>query len=487
MHLDRFEIRDHRSVWGPPLELRLAHDVTAIVGPNRAGKSNLVRALAAAVDPGVPVELQRDRPVRRPDAIPEVTLRFRGRERGGDRRAEAVVAWPGGERVVAVAPEEDREALPVGPGRVVYAASDTTLEQLVAHHREHLGDAAGLTEVLRAHIGRIVPEVDTVVLDGPTVTVRDTEGFPLSRDSGIRAAGAVALARHLADRGVELGCTIVENPEVWLHPAAQEAMRDCLDELAVATDAPVVITTGSPFVTPRSATSRVIAVAKDVVGRTRFVGAARGDEPQSALLGGLFHDPGLAAVLDRTSRISEDTAGVLVVEGGTDEAYLRLAAERLGRAGLLERLVITPAGGAMAAALQAIVQRAESTVPLLVLLDNDDPGRRAKETLTGRFDFDNRRQVMTYAEVIPDHPVGAEAEDLFDWRLVGRFVEERGAGSTRGQRILRADEWHYDLTSASKSAFVGWLDEHVERRHLARWGALLDLLADRLGPGAADR
>jgi hypothetical protein len=70
-----------------------------------------------------------------------------------------------------------------------------------------------------------------------------------------------------------------------------------------------------------------------------------GDGPQAHLLGGLLRDAGLANVLDRVGRVPADTRAVLVVEGGTDEAYLRLAADRLGRREVLEGRGDLPSAG----------------------------------------------------------------------------------------------------------------------------------------------
>jgi 5S rRNA maturation endonuclease (ribonuclease M5) len=472
VHLDRFWIRDLRSVWGEPLEVRLGRDVTALVGPNRSGKSTVVRGLVAALAPDLEFDPARELPAGRPDAVPEVTLRFIGRYDGHGAVEDRTVTWMSGQRVVQGGGEVD--------GPVVHAGPEDTPTDVVARLL-HLADPGGLVGDLERALATVLPDLGEVRLDGARVVVRDRAGFDVPTASGVRAATAMGLARHLAMRGIEPAATVIEHPEAWLHPAAQEATRDGLEALAVETDAPVVITTESPFLTPRGPRSRVVALAKDPAGRTRFVGAADGDEPQAPLLGGLFRDPGFGAVLDRTSRIPSDVAAVLIVEGGTDEAYLRAAARALGRERLLDDLVIDPAGGAMAAALRAIVLRAESEVPLLVLLDNDDPGRRAKDTLTSRFGFDNRRQVTTYAEVVPDHPVGTEAEDVFAWRFVERFVAEQGDHAIRGKRLLRRDEWHFDLSQSAKSAFVAWVDEHVRPEHLERWATLLDVLAERLG------
>jgi putative ATP-dependent endonuclease of the OLD family len=223
-----------------------------------------------------------------------------------------------------------------------------------------------------------------------------------------------------------------------------------------------------------------VALAQDAEGRTGVVGSAAGDAPQASLLGGLLRDAGLAGVLDRLALVPPGTRAVLVVEGGTDEAYLRLAADRLGRTDVLEDVVILPSSGAMGAALAAIVLRAEVAIPTVVLLDHDDAGRRARDTLVSRFDFSRAREVVTYADVVEGGPPGVEAETLFAPELLRRFVSSHGPGTTTGERI-HGEVVTVVLTSAGKSAFVGWAQSHARADDLERWGALLDLLAERLG------
>lgn len=484
MRLDRVRVSDHRTVWGEPLDLRLGTAVTVLVGPNLAGKSNLARAVAAALDDRVPFELERERPAGRPDLEPAVELHYHDRTHGRPHDATVSVSWPLGQRVVDVRPGTE-----VVDGRPVLAWADDRPADVLARLADVLADEdpVSLAADLLPTLQRVLPEVARLELvdgAGGPVAVADRLGFPVA-DHVVRATFAAALAAHLVRRGEDLPGIIVEEPEAFLHPAAQEVLRDELLEVGIAADAPVLVTTESPFVVPRDADTRVVAVARDPSGRTRVVGEARGDEPQAPLLGGLFRDGGIAAVLDRTMRIPSDVVGVVVVEGGTDEAYLGIAAQALGRAEDVARLAVEPAGGALPAALQAVVLRAETDLPVLVLLDNDDAGRRAKQTLVSRFGFTNRTEVTTYAEVVPDHPLGTEAEDLFDWRLVERFVEEMGDEAIRGKRVLRADEWHFDLSLAAKSAFVGWVREHAGPEHCARWGALLELLAERIGAVSA--
>jgi hypothetical protein len=475
VRLTTARIRDVRSVWGPPLDVPIGPRVTVLVGPNRAGSSNVAWAIIAALDPAVRFRPGRDLPRdhgRATAARPAVRLTW-------DDRRRTTVSWDRDSAERSVAGWE------IPDGRVVSSHIHETPRDVLRRLDDvvelHAGGA--LTVTIGETCRRVVPEVaEVVVRDDLAVEVRDDLGTPLPVPE-VRALVTVGIARHLAAIGASPTATLIEAPEAFLHPAAQETVARLLVDLAVETDAPVLVTTSSPFAVPRVAEATVVSLARDASGRTGLVGSARGDETQARLLGGLLRDNGLAAVLDRVGEVAPGTRGVLIVEGGTDEAYLRIAAARLGRARSLEGIVIRPAGGAMAAALAAVILRAETDVPLLVLLDHDDPGRRARDTLVSRFRFDRSREVLTYADVFHGGPLGVEAETLFDIGLVRRFVRERGPSAARGERVLHTLE-HVDLTSSGKSAFVGWLEAHADPEHLGRWEDLLDLLDDRFAAGA---
>jgi hypothetical protein len=473
-----------------PFRLELGRDLTALVGPNGAGTTTVARALAAACDEAVsPPWEGADRPV---GSDPEVVLTFRGRVDGADLELERTVTWRAGGRLVA-----DSRSVPdvcAPPARVVAAPVGCTPPALLARHATLLTEvglgAADLGAPLTEAVAVVLPHVAGVVVEGPlddpSVTVLDGAGGPLLSTTGSRSR---PLAEAVLVAGGELAAVVVEEPEASLHPAAQEVLRGLLGRLAVEADAPVLVTARSPFALPRGADDRVVALARDDTGRTHVVGTAAGDEPHAPLLGGLLRDPGLGGVLDRAATLPAGTRGVLLVEGGTDEAYLRIAAAALGREADLDGIHVQPAGGAMAVALQAIVLRAESDLPLLALLDDDEQGRRGRDTLRSRFGFDRRRQVTSYGEFVPDHPSGTEAEDMFDHRLVARFVAEQGPRSVRAVWELRrgpdGPELHHDLTPAAKSAFVGWVRAHATAADVPRWGLLLDALQDRLVPPTA--
>lgn len=468
--LTAVRIRDLRSVWGPPLEVPLGRHVTVLVGPNRAGTSNLAWAIAVALDPARRYRPARDRP-RSHDGHPQVQLVHADGHRGRVRWDPAT-----GERHVEG---------PVPQGHVVLARVHETPRDLLRRAPLDLADAGERTGLATAVLDvarSLLPEVaDVEVPPDLAVTVHDDLGstLPVPETRGMVALG---LAHHLATRGVPPVAVVVEGPDAFLHPAAQEVVAEQLVTTAAALDVPVVITTASPFAIPRVADATVVAVARDAGGRTDLVGSAPGDATQARLLGGLLRDAGLAAVLDRVGQIPPDTRAVLIVEGGTDEAYLHTAARVLGREEVLADVVIRPSGGAMGAALAAIVLRAELEVPLLVLLDHDDAGRRARSTLVSRFGFDRQQEVLTYADVFDGHPVGVEAETLVDLELLRRFVRERGRSASHGERTIHGIR-QVPLTSSGKAAFVTWLAAHGQPRHLTRWEALLDLLADRLPPG----
>ncbi|WP_052665388.1 hypothetical protein [Nitriliruptor alkaliphilus] len=466
-------LRDVRSVWGPPVAVPLGRGLTVLVGANRSGTSNVAWAFAAALDPSLTFSPGRDVPRRRRGhAAPGATLQF-------GSGSEVSVHWDPVDGTRTTTGD-------VPSGHVVWAPIDRTATDLVAAAPLDLGDAT-----VRNHLAAEVARVAQVVLPGIVevaidaagrVTVRDDLGSEIAAPE-IRAIVAVGLARALVDAGRAPAALVVEAPEVFLHPAGQETVADLLVAVSIETRTPVVTTTTSPFAIPRTSETTVVALARDVVGRTDVAGTALGDASQARLLGGLLRDAGLAAVLDRVSALPPSTRGVLIVEGGTDEAYLRQVAETLGRGDTLVDLAIRPAGGAMAAAAAAIVLRAESEVPVLVLLDNDAPGRRALETLVSRFGFERRREVMTYADVFEGGPQGVEAETLFDQGLLRRFVRERGPASSHGELRLPQGLPHLDLTSSGKSAYVGWLRTHARPEHLDRWRALLDLIDERFPDG----
>jgi putative ATP-dependent endonuclease of OLD family len=202
------------------------------------------------------------------------------------------------------------------------------------------------------------------------------------------------------------------------------------------------------------------------------------------LLGGLFKDAAVPDILERVAKIPSGARGVVVVEGTTDETYLRLAARVARRPDLVDDLYITPAGSAERVVVQSVLLKQQTARPLLALLDNDEPGRNAMRALTGRFAFQNRREVLTIDQALPDIPASfpAEAEDLFPSPLMQQFVDEEGEETVLAGKCRRPDgAWHYDFNGTGKELIVGFLERAATPRHVTGWIALLQLIRQRMG------
>lgn len=276
-----------------------------------------------------------------------------------------------------------------------------------------------------------MPSVSSIEETLSNVTIHLTDAVETSlgaKGTGVRGGVMVAMLRYLADYGKRSMVFAVEEPEAFLHPGAQEELRDDLEGLAERPDVTLMVTTHSPFVVSRQAKSKLVSLAKDAQGRTRIVGQARGPETHFSLLGGLFRDAALPDILSRSAALPTGTRAVLLVEGTTDEEFLRLAAERAKRPELLAGLHIIPAGGVDRLVVEAALTKAQTPLPVLALFDNDDVGRAGRDNLKKRFHFHGTKEVMTYGEVLTGNVDGVEAEDVFPVR------SSRPSWTTRGSR-----------------------------------------------------
>lgn len=81
MKLTRVEVKSYRSLFTEPDDqrgfvLELADGMNALIGPNNVGKSNLLRAVALALDPNSPFDREADMPGRMQWGLPRITLSF---------------------------------------------------------------------------------------------------------------------------------------------------------------------------------------------------------------------------------------------------------------------------------------------------------------------------------------------------------------------------------------------------------------------------
>lgn len=72
------------------------------------------------------------------------------------------------------------------------------------------------------------------------------------KGTGVRGGVLVAMLQYLAEQSKRSLVLAVEEPEAFLHPGAQEAIRDELVALARRVDVTLLVTTHSPYVISRT-------------------------------------------------------------------------------------------------------------------------------------------------------------------------------------------------------------------------------------------
>lgn len=366
------------------------------------------------------------------------------------------------------------------------------------------GLLATLRTRLSQEINELFPEVEDVELEpnvrdledtltGMQVRISDSAITDLAdKGTGVRGGLIIAMLQHLAAASKRSMVFAVEEPESFLHPAAQEGLRDDIEELALRRDVSLLVTTHSPNVISRRSEAKLIAVAKSTSGRTYVRSTASGDEPLGVSLHGLFRSSLMVGFLERAARSVPDERGVLVVEGETDRSWLHLAAKRSGRLDLLDGLTVvaagdgleSEAGGAALAAMQALVLQSTSEHPVSVLLDNDEHGRHSMELLA---QVNNKtkqwkvgKRVLCYHSVFNkgnNKHFEYEAEDLWPDDLHEEFLQIPGNDTHLAEKVARPKPeggYHYGYHSKAKPELAVFLEERVESHHCTLWIEMLE-------------
>ncbi len=570
MKLAAIEVRSFRSLFvdasDTPFRLELAEGMNALVGPNNCGKSNVLRAVALALDPHWPCERVRDRATGVSTGSPRVTLEFAcdaktSVENTLLRRVEEyersllgpgkktyasegtlllTVTFPGGEqgessrldsfliRGVGARPgDPEKRQRAVAQFRkalqFIMLESGQSLESMLtgrfreilhtviqAHLRDQFDSAerkrlgfiedlqgdllAPLQNRIEGVLTQLFPEITDVSLvpSVPSidetlsnVAINLTDAVPTAlaaKGTGVRGAVLVAMLRYLAEYSKRSMVFAVEEPEAFLHPGAQEELRDDLEGLAERPDVTLLVTSHSPFVVSRQPKSKLVALAKDAQGRTRIVGQARGPETHFSLLGGLFRDAALPDILARSAAMPPGTRAVLLVEGRTDADFLGLAAERARRPELVAGLHIIPCGGAEHLVVEAALTKAQTPLPVMALFDNDEIGRAMRESLRKRFSFHKTRELMHYGEVLSGNVDGIEAEDLFPTALIQAFVDDQGEQTVvKTKTYLPDGQCRFDLNLTGKDLIAEFVRQHATEADVERWVHLMELIWSRMG------
>jgi len=338
--------------------------------------------------------------------------------------------------------------------------------------------AAIFPEVNNVELRPNIPQIDATIAN-LSIEISDSAVTDLaSKGTGVRGGVIAAMFRYLAKHSHHSMVFAVEEPESFLHPAAQEGLRNSLEHLAERDEITVIATTHSPFMVPRRADAKLFALAKDASGATRVNAMARGDEPQATLIGGLFRDPQVSYVLDAVGQVPPDAEGVLVVEGTTDVSFLRTAARVLDRRSL-DGVHLMASTGASAAATQAVVMQAASGVTVCSLFDNDDTGRVAFDRLRGSTfkRLIKRNSVLNYRLAFPrlNAELPFEAEDLFSSELqldfASRFPEDMIDVLYHAPGVI-----HLTFPHVLKEEFASFVKDRAKPEDCERWHLIFDAL-----------
>ena len=542
----------------------LCDGYTVIVGRNNCGKSNVLRAIALALDPDFPFDKASDLPAQKVWAWPTVTLVFgvpghtgpektllkyaeayeRSVKKGarvqtyatdgqvhlqvqysgsgdGYRRTERIkIKGVGGRQGSA----EDREKVLRQLRSVVHFVlleSGQSLEAMLEgrfkeilhsvirdHLRAELDQARAdrgeyvrklqdeLLAPLRIQVAEqlagVFPEITATELSPGvsdveraiaevTIQLTDSASTPLSRKgTGVRGGVLIAMLRYLAAQTRRTMIFAVEEPEAFLHPAAQRALSRDLLSLGMQRDVSLIATTHSPFMVPRHSDLKVIALDKDMAGRTRVLAEGLGAERSTELLGPLFGDLASAAIFERTTEFDPSTNAVVLVEGETDCTYLRACVTATGRTDLVDGLVIESVNGTTNLLARVSQLLAVAPCHVVALLDNDEEGRKAQKLIKDSLKLRPKEQVLHYGEFF-DAAYRWEAEDLFPASVLTEWIGVVGEDLLVAKERRPDGEWHYDLNTVGKASFAAWIEGRSDAAPFARWIEVLEAIQAAVG------
>ena len=339
-----------------------------------------------------------------------------------------------------------------------------------------LGQLAEVMEEIHdVKVKPFVPDLEET-LSKASIFVADSAETPLgNKGTGVRGTFLVALMGYLARHSKRSLILAVEEPESFLHPHAQEELRDDLVRLAKRKDVTLLVTTHSPFVLPHSEHAIITPLRKQPDGRTDFDKQISGDSPHAPAVSCLFGETITPWVLDAVEKLKGNARAVLMVEGETDKFYLEHAAEVAGRSDLLKGLDIRYGEGACKAAVGAILlrQMMGQDGPIIVLLDSDEHGKSAASLLKKKFHW-HGGDVLTYRKwrTLEPATVPVEAEDMLPEDLLEGFAKKHPAYLAEKMQF-KDGTFHYGFTQDGKGHFVSYVEKKMQAAHAA---TLIDIL-----------
>ena len=537
--LRQVAIKNFRSLFGSaPAKIELGDGVNTLLGPNNAGKSNVLKALALALHEDADFSKDRDVPATMLHARPSISLTFRVKPtespertllKHAQRYEESVGVAPGETYasdqmiVLRVKYQQERRQEFLGARGRGDRRGDETLndralaqlrkcirfvlvksgEDLETFRRGRFNDVlrSVLSEQLRKELNdaesqrktyisklqkgllsklqdrlleeskTLFPEITGIdlipsvrpideTIGGAGIVVHDgAETDLIEKGTGVRGGLLVSMLRYLADHSKRSLVFAVEEPESFLHPAAQHGVRRELETVARRDDVTLITTTHSPFLLPVEESGTVVSVSKNQSGATSLETVDGEKTRLIDAVSSIFAETLLPHLVHEADSVPEGTEAVLVVEGEMDITYLRTAAELAEKDGLLDGIHIVSCSGCTRMPVEVGWWHRARAYPIIALLDSDDDGKRAMDQIK-RLNLHKRdAQVLQYGRwwkrgagtAVP----GFEAEDLLPQSFLERFEAEAGKEMIEEKTRFAAggpSGFHFGFTKEAKES-----------------------------------
>lgn len=206
----------------------------------------------------------------------------------------------------------------------------------------------------------------------------DMKGYPLShKGSGYRRLFMVARLRYLAEREEKFNAIyLIEEPETFLHPSAQEDLIDAFSNLAEENQ--VIITTHSPiFAGATEKSSIILAQKQDQSIYSTIQNYHTGDDFISIIVQELgikpYYNP-------------QEVSKILFVESNNDREFYNFVCKKLLSHDLINdrNILVLPGGGDNLSSLVNIEYFERSGKKLFLILDSDKQNTQEKIDLQKR-------------------------------------------------------------------------------------------------------
>ncbi|WP_286733045.1 MULTISPECIES: ATP-dependent nuclease [Sphingobacterium] len=190
----------------------------------------------------------------------------------------------------------------------------------------------------------------------------DEKFIPMThKGTGYRRLFMVARFRYLAEKSKGNNIIyLIEEPETFLHPTAQQDLLNALKELSI--DSQVVTTTHSPVFAGATHVDGVVLCTKD--GQSNYENAVQGNEQD--FLFKIIDELGIKPSFNLRDNFDK----ILFVEGQDDGTFYKLIAKKLLNIDM-NNVLILPCGGSSVESFINIEYFKKNGRALFLLLDSD--------------------------------------------------------------------------------------------------------------------